>query len=83
MLLLTESASLLPGLQLRKECEVFRRASEDGPSPLNTLKPVVEKEAWAPGHKEATLELLRVKDRAIELERNVSGQPWLPFPRGA
>ncbi|XP_040831089.1 protein Daple isoform X2 [Ochotona curzoniae] len=70
-----EKASLNHQLQselqtLRKECEVFRRASEDGPSPLNTLKPVVEKEAWAPGHKEATLELLRVKDRAIELERN-------------
>lgn len=34
------------------------------------------KEAWGPGHKEATMELLRVKDRAIELERNVSGLAW-------
>ncbi|KAK1339428.1 hypothetical protein QTO34_020111 [Cnephaeus nilssonii] len=29
-----------------------------------------EKEGWGPSHKEATMELLRVKDRAIELERN-------------
>ncbi|CAK6431828.1 unnamed protein product [Pipistrellus nathusii] len=29
-----------------------------------------EEEGWGPSHKEATMELLRVKDRAIELERN-------------
>lgn len=33
------------------------------------------KESWGPSHKEATMELLRVNDRAIELERNVSGLP--------
>lgn len=36
-----------------------------------------EKEGWGPSHKEATMELLRVKDRAIELERNVSRCPAL------
>uniref|UniRef100_A0A5F9DF08 Coiled-coil domain containing 88C n=1 Tax=Oryctolagus cuniculus TaxID=9986 RepID=A0A5F9DF08_RABIT len=38
---------------------------------LPALPQHVEEEAWGPSHKEATLELLRVKDRAIELERNV------------
>ncbi|XP_062037231.1 LOW QUALITY PROTEIN: protein Daple [Lepus europaeus] len=54
---------------LKKECEALRQASEAG-TPLQGASRHVEKEAWGPSHKEATLELLRVKDRAIELERN-------------
>lgn len=35
-----------------------------------------QEEAWGPSQQEATMELLRVKDRAIELERNVSELLW-------
>ncbi|XP_054571430.1 protein Daple [Eptesicus fuscus] len=61
-------------LQALKECELLR----EGTHPQNSLRPPAgtsvaghqEKEGWGPSHKEATMELLRVKDRAIELERN-------------
>lgn len=72
--------SLFP--QLKKECEILKQSQEVGTQAQNSFKhPMgtsVEghpgKEPWAPIHKEATMELLRVKDRAIELERNVSGE---------
>lgn len=69
-------------LQVKKEREQLRQTQEDGTQAQSMLKPppakVIshqEKEAWGPSHKEATMELLRVKDRAIELERSVSGLP--------
>ncbi|XP_053458637.1 protein Daple isoform X1 [Nycticebus coucang] len=64
---------------LKKECESLRQKQEDGKHLQNSVKnPIVGKaatsspgkESWGPSHKEATMELLRVKDRAIELERN-------------
>ena len=78
-------ASVLPCPQLQQECETLRRSQEEGKHLQNTLKHPAGtlvaghqgKESWGPSHKEATMELLRVKDRAIELERNVS---WLPRP---
>lgn len=70
------------GLQVKKECEQLRKTQEDGTQVQNVQKHAPdkvtshqEKEAWGPSHKEATMELLRVKDRAIELERSVSGLP--------
>lgn len=68
-------------LQVKDEREQLRQTQEDRTQAQKVLKhpdgKVVashqEKEAWEPGHKEATMELLRVKDRAIELERSVSG----------
>ncbi|XP_057588655.1 protein Daple isoform X2 [Hippopotamus amphibius kiboko] len=78
-----EKASLNRQLQnelqvVKKECEVLRKNQEEGKQAQNSFKhpvgPSVEgplgKEPWGPSHKEATMELLRVKDRAIELERN-------------
>lgn len=68
-------------LQVKKEREQLRQTQEDGTQAQHMLKhppaKVIsqEKEAWGPSHKEATMELLRVKDRAIELERSVSGLP--------
>lgn len=70
-------------LQLKTECEILRQNQEEGKHLQNSFKHPVEtlvtghqgKETWGPSHKEATMELLRVKDRAIELERNVSGLP--------
>ena len=75
-----KSALLFP--QLKKECEILKQSQEGGTHAQNSFKhPMgtsVEghpgKDPWAPSHKEATMELLRVKDRAIELERNVSGE---------
>lgn len=75
-----------PAPQLQQECEVLRRNQEEGKPLQNSLKHPAGtlvadhqgKESWGPSHKEATMELLRVKDRAIELERNVS---WLSRPR--
>nr|XP_031535198.1 protein Daple isoform X2 [Vicugna pacos] len=78
-----EKASLNHQLQnelqvLKKECEVLRQNQEEGKHAQNSFKHPVGalatghpgKESWGPSHKEATMELLRVKDRAIELERN-------------
>lgn len=75
-----KSALLFP--QLKKECEVLKQSQEGGTQAQNSFKHPMEtlveghpgKEPWVPSHKEATMELLRVKDRAIELERNVSGE---------
>ncbi|XP_045427890.1 protein Daple isoform X2 [Pipistrellus kuhlii] len=61
-------------LQALKECELLR----EGKHLQNSLRHPAgtsvaghqDKEGWGPSHKEATMELLRVKDRAIELERN-------------
>lgn len=80
--ILPESASQCR-LQVKDEREQLRQTQEDRTQAQNMLKhpagKVVsspqEKEAWEPSHKEATMELLRVKDRAIELERSVSGLP--------
>ncbi|KAL6064743.1 hypothetical protein STEG23_024825, partial [Scotinomys teguina] len=63
---------------VKDEREQLRQTQEDRTQAQNMLKhpacKVVsshqEKEAWEPSHKEATMELLRVKDRAIELERS-------------
>ncbi|XP_074221232.1 protein Daple isoform X3 [Camelus bactrianus] len=78
-----EKASLNHQLQnelqvLKKECEILRQNQEEGKHAQNSFKHPVGalatghpgKESWGPSHKEATMELLRVKDRAIELERN-------------
>ncbi|XP_029808847.1 protein Daple isoform X2 [Suricata suricatta] len=78
-----EKASLNHQLQtelqaLKTECEILRQNQQEGKHLENSFKhpadPLVTghqgKEPWGPGHKEATMELLRVKDRAIELERN-------------
>ncbi|XP_044085916.1 protein Daple isoform X6 [Neovison vison] len=78
-----EKASLNRQLQnelqvLKTECEILRQNQEEGKHLQNSFKHPVEtlvtghqgKEPWGPSHKEATMELLRVKDRAIELERN-------------
>ncbi|XP_025298215.1 protein Daple isoform X1 [Canis lupus familiaris] len=79
-----EKASLNHQLQselqvLKTECELLRQNQEEGKHVHNSFKHPVEtpvtaahqgREPWGPSHKEATMELLRVKDRAIELERN-------------
>ncbi|XP_032964255.1 protein Daple isoform X2 [Rhinolophus ferrumequinum] len=78
-----EKASLNHQLQnelqvLKKECEILRQTQEEGKHLQNSFKHPAGtlvsghqgKESWGPSHKEATMELLRVKDRAIELERN-------------
>ncbi|KAK2497922.1 hypothetical protein MC885_002865 [Smutsia gigantea] len=78
-----EKASLNYQLQnelhvLKKEYEILRKSQEEGKPLQNSFKHPVGtlvagsqgKEPWGPSHKEATMELLRLKDRAIELERN-------------
>lgn len=65
---------------MRRDFEGAKLKQEDGILLQNSLKQPNEnlvschqtKEKWEKGHKEATMELLKVKDRAIELERNVS-----------
>ncbi|XP_062974032.1 protein Daple [Elgaria multicarinata webbii] len=62
----------------RKDIEVLKQKQEDGMHVQDSLKQPIEnfvsshqtKEKWEKGHKEATMELLKVKDRAIDLERN-------------
>ncbi|XP_063097226.1 protein Daple isoform X3 [Cavia porcellus] len=56
--------------QLRKTQEEAAHMQNSLKRPLGTSVTSPQEEAWGPGHKEATMELLRVKDRAIELERN-------------
>ncbi|XP_023484049.2 protein Daple isoform X2 [Equus caballus] len=63
---------------VKKECEMLRQNQQEGTHLQNSFKHPVGtlvtghqgKEPWGPSHKEATMELLRVKDRVIELERN-------------
>ncbi|XP_044515930.1 protein Daple [Gracilinanus agilis] len=63
---------------VKKEYEVLRQSQEDGKQLQNSCKHPAGKvainhqvkENWEPGHREATMELLKVKDRAIDLERN-------------
>ncbi|XP_060128246.1 protein Daple isoform X1 [Zootoca vivipara] len=63
---------------MRRDFEGVKQKQEDGILLQNSLKQPNEdlvfchqtKEKWEKGHKEATMELLKVKDRAIELERN-------------
>ncbi|XP_052041203.1 protein Daple isoform X2 [Apodemus sylvaticus] len=57
---------------IKKDREQLRQTLEDGAQkhPPAKVTSHQEKEAWGPSHKEATMELLRVKDRAIELERS-------------
>ncbi|KAF7251675.1 Protein Daple [Varanus komodoensis] len=62
----------------RKDMEILKAKQDGGTHMQNSLKQHTEslasdqqmKEEWAMGHKEATMELLKVKDRAIDLERN-------------
>ncbi|XP_073205537.1 protein Daple isoform X2 [Lepidochelys kempii] len=62
----------------KKDFEVLKQSQEDGQCVQNSLKSPAEKlvsthqmkEKWETGHRETTMELLKVKDRAIELERN-------------
>uniref|UniRef100_A0A5F9DGG0 Coiled-coil domain containing 88C n=1 Tax=Oryctolagus cuniculus TaxID=9986 RepID=A0A5F9DGG0_RABIT len=57
--------------QLQSELQTVRAgALRSGLGVQLPALPQPPEEAWGPSHKEATLELLRVKDRAIELERN-------------
>uniref|UniRef100_A0A8C4VWV4 Uncharacterized protein n=1 Tax=Gopherus evgoodei TaxID=1825980 RepID=A0A8C4VWV4_9SAUR len=63
---------------IKKDFEVLKQSQEDGQCMKNSLKSPAEKlvsnqmkEKWETGHRETTMELLKVKDRAIELERNV------------
>ncbi|KAH1172105.1 hypothetical protein KIL84_007723 [Mauremys mutica] len=63
---------------IKKDFEVLKQSQEDGLCVKNSLKSPAEKlvsnhqmkEKWETGHRETTMELLKVKDRAIELERN-------------
>ncbi|XP_048708646.2 protein Daple isoform X2 [Caretta caretta] len=63
---------------IKKDFEVLKQSQEDGQCVQNSLKSPAEKlvsthqmkEKWETGHRETTMELLKVKDRAIELERN-------------
>ncbi|XP_068942101.1 protein Daple isoform X2 [Petaurus breviceps papuanus] len=63
---------------MKKEYEILKQSQEEGKQLPNSCKlPVGKvalnhqvKENWEPSHREATMELLKVKDRAIELERN-------------
>ncbi|XP_074921961.1 protein Daple [Chelonoidis abingdonii] len=63
---------------IKKDFEVLKQSQEDRQCVKNSLKSPAEKlvsnhqmkEKWETGHRETTMELLKVKDRAIELERN-------------
>ncbi|KAH0620423.1 hypothetical protein JD844_020858 [Phrynosoma platyrhinos] len=63
---------------MRKDFEGLKQKQAAGMQMHNSLKQPSEnfvsghqsKEKWEKGHKEMTMELLKVKDRAIELERN-------------
>ncbi|XP_007472650.2 protein Daple isoform X1 [Monodelphis domestica] len=63
---------------VKKEYEVLRQSQEDGTQLQNSCRHPAGKvainhqvkENWDPGHRETTMELLKVKDRAIDLERN-------------
>ncbi|XP_043845081.1 protein Daple [Dromiciops gliroides] len=63
---------------MKKEYEVLRQSQEEGKQLQNSCKHPggkvglnhQVKDNWETGHRDATMELLKVKDRAIDLERN-------------
>uniref|UniRef100_A0A8D0HBX6 Uncharacterized protein n=1 Tax=Sphenodon punctatus TaxID=8508 RepID=A0A8D0HBX6_SPHPU len=63
---------------IRKDFKVLKHNQEDGQQMQNSIRHPTEKllpnhpikEKWETDHRETTMELLKVKDRAIELERN-------------
>lgn len=67
-------------LKIKKDFDALKQTQQDGQQAQNSLKYSTEKlipnhqmnEKLDTGHREATMELLKLKDRAIELERNVS-----------
>lgn len=75
------SASVLLCPQLKMECELPRQNQEEGKHLEDSLKhpagTLVAGHQGQETHKEATMELLQVQDRARKLEWNVS---WLPRP---
>lgn len=67
---------MLP-LQVKKDFDALKQTQQDGQYAQKSLRYSAEKlipmnEKLETGHREATMELLKLKDRAIELERNVS-----------
>ncbi|KAM6274906.1 protein Daple [Porphyrio hochstetteri] len=64
--------------KVMKECDALKQTQQDGQCAQKSLRYSAEKlipnhhmnEKLETGHREATMELLRLKDRAIELERN-------------
>lgn len=67
-------------MQVKKDFDALKQTQQDGQHTQNSLRYSTEKlipnhqmnEKLETGHREATMELLKLKDRAIELERNVS-----------
>ncbi|KAM9191474.1 protein Daple [Mergus octosetaceus] len=63
---------------VKKEFDALKQTQQDGQHTQNSLRYSTEKlipnhqmnEKLETGHREATMELLKLKDRAIELERN-------------
>ncbi|XP_014380905.1 protein Daple isoform X2 [Alligator sinensis] len=64
---------------IKKDFEALKQSQEEGQFLQNSLKNPTEKklvsnhqikEKWETGHRETTKELLKLKDRAIELERS-------------
>lgn len=63
---------------IKKDFDALKQTQQDGQQAQNSLKYSTEKlipnhqmnEKLDTGHREATMELLKLKDRAIELERN-------------
>nr|XP_013796123.1 PREDICTED: protein Daple [Apteryx mantelli mantelli] len=63
---------------VKKDFDALKQTQQDGQCAQNSLKYSAEKlipnhqmkEKLETGHREATMELLKLKDRAIELERN-------------
>ncbi|XP_062432110.1 protein Daple isoform X3 [Rhea pennata] len=63
---------------VKKDFDALKQTQQDGQCAQNSLKCSAEKltpdhqmkEKLETGHREATMELLKLKDRAIELERN-------------
>ncbi|XP_072194652.1 protein Daple isoform X2 [Excalfactoria chinensis] len=63
---------------IKKDFDALKQMQQDGQQAQNSLKYSTEKlipnhqmnEKLDTGHREATMELLKLKDRAIELERN-------------
>lgn len=65
---------------MKKDFDALKQSQQDGQYAQKSLRYSAEKlipnhqmnEKLETGHREATMELLKLKDRAIELERNVS-----------
>lgn len=67
----TELYNELVPPQVKKSLEALKQRQEEEEAHLRTTLPKASQEKWETEEREATAELLKLKDRLIDVEKNV------------